>query len=247
MKTNYQKEYIKFSVEYRNSNNSEESTSKLYDLLYELEKAQKTENSSKILTNIYTLLGYHQSAYDIFKTIVNLNDKKQFKKKYILEQKAKSHGNSFVVKDIRKFRKKNIQSKLLLEDFNTDPKNKNTFITQKNIVVFNKIVKQNRFKICIDENHKFEDHSAKIIEYIYWLSNCKNELIEFYNAKLSKYTNDVANANWFDTIEVFSATITLGENEKLFADISGGDNFMSDHILDIETEDYKITEIRYDG
>ena len=247
MKRNYQQEYIEYSVNFRKSNNSEESISKLYDLLYELEKVEKTDNNKRILTNIYSLLGYYQSAYDLCKTFIDLDDRKQFKKNYTLEQKAKSHGNNFIIKDIRKLRVENKQSELLPKDFSIDPKNQNTFITQKEIVIFNKKMEQDKFKLYIDENNKFENFSTKIIEYINWLSNTKNQLIEFYNSELGKYTNDIANQDWFDTLEIYRTTIILGKNGKLFAEISGGDSFMSDHILDIETEGKEIIEMRYDG
>lgn len=244
MKKDYQKEYITLSNEFRKSNQSEESTSKLYDLLYEIEK---TTDNDRILSDIYSLLGYHQSAYDTYKPIADLSDRKSLKKHHTLEQKAKSHENNFIVKDIRKLRKKNKQPQLLPEDFSPDPKEENTYITQKDIVVFNKIVKHNKFKITLYKDHKFEDYITQIIEYINWLGTCNQELIDFYNSKLAEHTNDTADKDWFDTLDIYTTSITLGKNEKLFADITGGDQFMSDHLLDIETDEHNISDMWYDG
>ncbi len=103
---NYQKEYIEISTEFRNSKKSNESIGKLYDLLYEMEKIERTDNENKILSNLYSLLGYHLFSYETYKPLVDLTNKKDVKRLYVLEQKAKSHGNNFIIKDIRKFRKK---------------------------------------------------------------------------------------------------------------------------------------------
>lgn len=250
MEKNYQKEYIDVSTEFRKSNSSKKSLGKLFDLLYELEKVNRSHNEEKILSDIYTLLGFHQSAYETYKPTVDLTNRKETKKIYTLEQKAKSHGNNFTRKDIRKLRKRVEQVKLLAEDFKIDEneENKNKFLLKcKDIVVFNKPVKNDKFEIYIYGNHKFEDYKVKIIEYISWLGSCRNVLIEFYNLELSEHIDEIANEDWYDTLEVFSVRIIVGQNGKLFAEISGGDQFMSDHILDIETEEQKITEMSYDG
>ena len=250
MEKNYQKEYIDISTKFRKSNNSKESLDKLFDLLYELEKINRTKNENLTLSNIYTLLGFHQSAYESYKANIDSKDRKATKKLYTLEQKAKSHGNNFITKDIRKLRKNNEQIMLSPEDFKVDEneENKNKFLLKnKNIIIFNKPVKYDKFEIYIYGNSKFEDYINKIIKYISWLGNCRNKLIEFYNSELNEHTDETADEDWFDTLEIFSARIIVGKNEKLFAEISGGDEFMSDHILDIETEEQKITEMRYDG
>ncbi len=250
MGKNYQKEYIYISTEFRKSNNSRESLGKLFDLLYELEKVNKSQNEEKTLSDIYSLLGFHKSAYEVYKPTADLTNRKETKKLYTLEQKAKSHANNFAMKDIRKLHKKKEQIKLLPEDFQIDnnEENKNRFLLKnKDIVIFNKPLKYNKFEIYIYGNHKFEDYIAKIIEYISWLGDCRNPLIEFYNSELSGYTNDFANEDWYDTLDIFSTRVLVGQNGKLFSEISGGDEFMSDHILDIEIEERKITEMSYDG
>ena len=250
MEKNYQKEYINISNEFRKSKNSKESLEKLFDLLYELEKINRSQNEEKTLSNIYTLLNFHKSAYEVYKPIADLTNRKETKKLYTLEQKAKSHANNFATKDIRKLRKKKEQVKFLLEDFRIDKneENKNRFLLKdKDIVIFNKSVKKEKFEIYIYGNHKFEDYIEKIIEYISWLGNCQNELIEFYNMELSEHIKETANKDWYDTLDIFRASIIVGQNGKLFSEISGGDEFMSDHILDIETEERKITEMSYDG
>lgn len=250
MKKNYQKEYINISTEFRKSENSKESIGKLFDLCYELEKVNTSKNEEKILSDIYALLGFHKSAYEVYKPTADLTNRKEIKKLYTLEQKAKSHANNFAIKDIRKLRDKKEQPKLLFEDFEIDEneENKNRFILKnKHIVIFNKTVEKEKFDIYIYGNHKFEDYTAKIIAYISWLGNCQNELIDFYNSELSEHIGETADKDWYDTLDIFRTRVIVGQNGKLFSEISGGDEFMSDHILDIETEEQKIIEMRYDG
>ena len=248
MKKNYQKEYIDVSTAFRKSNSSKESLDKLFDLLYELEKVNRSQNEEKILSDIYTLLGFHQSAYEAYKPTVDLTNRKETKKLYVLAQKAKSHANYFATKDIRKLQKKREQLELLPEDFKSDEVDENSFfLDRKDVVIFNKPLKKGKIEIHIQRGHKFEDDKIKIIEYIYWLGNCRDLLIDFYNSELSDYLGEQANDDWYDTLEIFSVQITVGKNGKLFADISAGDEFMSDHILDIQTEEERIIEIGYDG
>ena len=248
MDRNFTKDYIEISNEFRKSNASKESTEKLFDLLYDLENSTRTKNDDLTLSNVYSLLGFHLSAYEIFKSNADLNDKKTTSKLYVMEEKAKSHKNNFAIKDFRKYRQKNQQTKLIKTDFKFSETEKNTLtIIDKDITIFNKVVKNEKIEIGFYGNHNIEDYIEKIIDYIFWLGDCKKELIKFYNKELSEETDEKADNDWYDTLEVYSVNIGIAENGKLFAEISVGDDFASDHILDIEIEEQKITEMNYDG
>ncbi len=243
---NYQKEYIDTSTEFR-IGKSKESTGKLYDLLYQMEKIDRTKSEDQILSNIYSLLGFHQSAYEVFKPTVDIRNRKETAKLYTLKEKAASHGNNFIIKDIRNFRIINEQTNLLPENFNVDKEEGNKFVTKEIIVIFNKIVEPNNFEIWIYGNHKFTDNATKIIEYISWLGDCKNELIKFYNSEMGEYTEETADEDWFDTLEIYCARVYVEKSGKLSAEISIGDDFLPDHILDIEIEEREIAEISING
>ena len=248
MEKNFTKDYIEISNEFRKSNASKESIEKLYDLLYDLENSTRSKNDDLTLSNVYSLLGFHLSAYEVFKSVADFNDKKTTSKLYVMEEKAKSHKNNFVIKDIRKFRQKNGQTKLLTTDFLKSETEDNTFtIIGKDVTVFNKIVKNEKIEISIYGNHKIENYTDKIIDYIFWLGDCKKELIKFYNKELADETDEKADKDWYDTLEIYSLNVGVAVNGKLFAEISAGDDFASDHILDIEIEENKIIEMNYDG
>ena len=104
-----------------------------------------------------------------------------------------------------------------------------------------------KFEICLSGDHKFDDFTDKIIDYIYWLGNCKKELVEFYNTELSEDMDEVADDDWFDTLELYRVRIIVGQNGYLYSEISGGDDFWQDHILDIETSGKTISSMSYDG
>jgi len=248
MGKNFTREYIEIANEFRKSKASAESIGKLYDLLNELENANRTKSDDLTRSYIYSLLGFHQSAYDIFKSVADLTDRKNRSKLYVLEEKAKSHQNNFIIKDIRKFRRKQEPVKLSLTDFmiTDSPENKYGIIS-KDIIIFNKVVKSSKFEISLPEGKDFDDEIVKIINYIYWLSDCKDKLIGFYNAELSKYTGETANEDWYNTLEILGVRIIAGQNGNLYAEIAGGDDFAQDHILDIETENETITSMSYDG
>ena len=101
MEKNFTKDYIEISNEFRKSKASKESVGRLYDFLDELKSAERTKNDDFILSNVYSLLGFHQSAYETFKSVADLTDRKSASKLYVLEDKAKSHKNDFNIKNIR--------------------------------------------------------------------------------------------------------------------------------------------------
>ncbi len=212
-----------------------------------MQTADKTDANEKTISDIYSLLGYHLSAYETYKKLVNPKNKKDIKKLYVLEEKSKTHGNNFTLKDIRKFRKKNKQSDFSLTDFKNDSTDKEKFLVEKKIVIFNKILNPEKFELWVYGDNKFEDFYNVIIEYLNWLCDCENELINFYNKEQSKYYPQKANKDWFDTLDIYNVRVIIGVNGKLFAEISGGDEFLSDHILDIEIAEKEITGMNYDG
>jgi len=247
MSRNFLKEYIEASNEFRKSDNSQESIAKLYDLLYELETMSRTKNEDVTLANIYSLLGFHQSAYEVFKTTVDSSDRKTITKLYGLEEKAKSHENNFIIKDLRKYRQKKAQVSLLPTDFvPLETGGHNYKIADKEIIIFNKVVKKGKVDIYLP-NQQMKPYVDKVIRYLNWLSDCKSELIAFYNHWDKREMADVVNDDWYDSLDVYRVSITVGQNESLYADIATGGVHFQDHLLDIETENESIVAMNYDG
>ncbi|MBF7090977.1 hypothetical protein IUY40_05445 [Flavobacterium sp. ALJ2] len=244
MDRDYTKDYIELSTAFRKSEASTKSIEELYDLLYELESTNRTKQDDIVFSNIYSLLGFHESAYEVFKTVADLTNRKEATKLYVMEGKAKSHKDNFIIKDVRKYREKKEQPKLELSDFVKSKDNKNKFkIANKSIVVFNKLTEKGKVSVYLPSEH-IENYLDKIFDYINWLSNCQIELIDFYNNECNE---DRANKDWYDTLEVYRAEIIIDDSGEVFCSISGGDDFYKDHLLDIEITNDKITLMNYNG
>lgn len=245
MNRNYLKEYIEFSNEFRKSNGSQQSVEKVYDLLYELEKLSKTKDENLVLSNVYILLGFHKSAYEIFKETADLNNKKDVSKLYVMEQKAKSHGNNFIIKDLRKTREKKKQTKLIISDFVVSESDPDKFeIPEKEIVIFNKSIKR-KIKIYLPDSD-IKKYTEIISEYLYWLADFKNDLIAFYNQN-NEFTEQQADDNWYDSLDIYRVVITIKKSGEIDTFIATGDIFSQDHILDFEITNKTITSMNYDG
>lgn len=244
MDKNYMKEYIEFSNEFRKSNGSKESVEKIYDLLYELESIAKSKQENLVLSNVYILLGFHRSAFGVFKEVADSKNTKDVSKLYVLEQKAKSHENNFIVKDLRKFREKQNRSKLTVNDF-SQLKDANEFeVSENKAVIFNKI-KTGEISIYLPDSG-FENYSDQIIEHIFWLGDCKKDLIEFYNEN-NDFTEETADGDWYDNLEIYRSRITIDISGNIETILSIGDHFSQDHILDVEMTNKKIVSMNYDG
>lgn len=239
------KTYVEVSNEFRKSNASEQSVEKLYDLCYELEKATRNREEDFILCNIYFLLGFHRSAYEIFKTIADKSNPKDVSKLYVWEQKANSHENNFIIKDLRKFRTKKVQNKFKPKDF-VPSEEENTFLLKKDeIIIFNKVVDTTDFMLFVHKNYHFKENFNRISEYLIWLADCKTELISFFNQKVADGFS--ADDSWYDSLDVYSALVGIDDKGNLFAQISMGDTFFPDHILDVEAENQSFINIGLDG
>lgn len=247
MENSFNKRYIETSNEFRKSNGSKESVIKLYDFLYQLTETDRTKNDELILANVFSLLEFHQSAYETFKAVADLTNRKNTTKLYALEQKAKSHGNNFKIKDIRAYQKKNKQPKLFLTDFFASERDDCKFgIPSKQVVIFNKIIDGEKIEIHLPDT-SIKTYINDITHYISWLNNCKDELIQFYNSWNKDYIEEKADSDWYDTLEIYSVRISVGNNGGIYAEISGGDEYNQDHILDIETGNKTIVSMNYDG
>ncbi|MDO5106436.1 hypothetical protein [Capnocytophaga sp.] len=237
------KAYIEVSSEFRKSNASQKSVEKLYDLCYELEKSPRNYDENFVLCNAYFLLGLYRSAYEIFKTIADTTKPKEVAKLYVWEQKAKSHENNFAIKDLRQFRTKKPKINFNLNDFYLSDKENTYFYNKNEVIIFNKSLKTEKFSVFVYQNYGFKAYFEQISAYLAYLSDCKTELIAFFNEKM----NEQVDADWYDALDIFGAKLGVGANGNLFAEIALGDTLFPDHILDIELDNQIFTSISLDG
>lgn len=215
------------------------STGQLYDLLYQLEPKNRNAEENLILCNVYSLLEYHLSAYELFKTMANPENLKDKSKLYTMEQKAKSHKNTFAIKDIRTLKKKqkNKQYSFQLSDFVFSEEigeEKYYDLVQEEVIIFSQVLHRTDFRVFVHKDYALEKEFNRLLAYLNWLADAKETLIAYYNKEFSSYLEMEANQDWYDTLEVYSAEVGIMKGGRCFANIGAGDNYISDHILDIE-------------
>ena len=244
------KRYIDASNAFRKAADYHEGAIALYDLLYDLQaKEERTLEEERILTDTYSLLGYHLSAYETLLRIADPTNYKEKSKLVVLEDKAKTHKNTFCIKDIRKLRVKRTQKPFEEEDFYL--KEETSFghqykIQREKILVFNKKLKGSRFELFINTQITFEECFLKIKEYLEWFATAKEVIINSFN---NEFEGDEvfpkADDNWYDTLEVYRMRIEVRE-KGFFANVEAADIY-TDHLLEIDLEGKEITHIGWDG
>ena len=165
-----------------------------------------------------------------------------------MEDKAKTHKNTFCIKDIRKLKAKKKPKTLKVADFEKvkDFESECEYIlSTKKVVIFNKEVEGEDFSFFINKETSLESCLDSINKYLEWLSDAKATLINYYNEHCAEYTPQ-ADDNWYNTLEVYSGSIWVGGKE-ISVHISAGDIFTSDHLLEIDFNDKEITDIGWDG
>jgi len=249
MMTEILKRYIDASNAFRKAGGSHEGAIALYDLLYDLQaKTQRTKEEERILADTYTLLEYHLSAYETFLRIADSTNYKEKSKLLVLEDKAKTHKNTFCIKDVRKLKAKKKPKTLKVTDFEKvkDFESECEYIlSTKKVVIFNKEVEGEDFSFFINKGTSLESCLHSINEYLEWLSDAKAILINYYNEHCAEYTPQ-ADDNWYNTLEVYSGHLDIG-SIGISAHISAGDIFSPDHLLEIDFEGKEITHIGWDG
>ena len=249
MMTEILKRYIDASNAFRKAGGSHEGAIALYDLLYDLQaKTQRTKEEERILADTYTLLEYHLSAYETFLRIADPTNYKEKSKLLVLEDKAKTHKNTFCIKDVRKLKAKKKPKTLKVADFEKvkDFESECEYIlSTKKVVIFNKEVEGEDFSFFINKETSLESCLHSINEYLEWLSDAKATLINYYNEHCRVYTPE-ADDNWYNTLEVYSGHLDIG-SIGISAHISAGDIFSPDHLLEIDFEGKEITHIGWDG
>ena len=166
------KRYIDASNAFRKAGGSHEGAIALYDLLYDLQaKTQRTKEEERILTDTYTLLEYHLSVYETFLRIADTTNYKEKSKLLVLEDKAKTHKNTFCIKDVRKLKAKKKQTVFKISDFEKveDLESECEYVlSTKKVVIFNKEVAGEDFSFFINKDIPLESCLHSINKYLEW-------------------------------------------------------------------------------
>ncbi|MDO4896204.1 MAG: hypothetical protein Q3971_02470 [Moraxella sp.] len=239
-----------------------------YELKDELESLSKnghaTFDTDMVLFSVYRISGFHWLACAIY--LKHHDDKANLPKIYQLTKKAKSHGNNYVLKDVRNHQQIITPQKVKLslndfipsDDYDFDKThNKEAFFINKKIAIFGRYFKSENTKIdVILPKNLLQKHLAKIQQLInHFVFMDKQTLIDYYNNPpdndqcfTMQATNTKANDEWFALLELHSFQMsTYGDdnNPSFCVNISMGDTYDENHILNLEFDDTNLYKISY--
>lgn len=99
MDNNYKEVYQKLAKDFLKEKATAEEIDKLYKLMEKLESKQNESSEiENVLVNVYSLLQYHEKAYECYVRVGNTNNKKDRKKLFELKQKADWYGDRLAIK-----------------------------------------------------------------------------------------------------------------------------------------------------
>ncbi|MGM1049741.1 MAG: hypothetical protein ACQEXX_26900 [Bacillota bacterium] len=245
MDNKYLNKYIELSKEFKSNNKSPQSIERLYEFSNTLKTAEEDSQARLILSYVYSLLGYHKSAYDIFLTVADSNNRKDQSKLFEMKKLADSHGDRFVIKRVenkavQKMEKLTMADIKKKDEQGSDWKN---YEIDKSIMIFGYLFDGKSLKITVHKDVELINNTNTLTEYIDWLGHCRDVLQKFYNEKFE----DEADDEWYESLEVYRVKVTVIKTGDTFAEITCGDNIWSDHLLDIEFNGKEVETMGYDG
>jgi hypothetical protein len=146
-----------------------------------------------------------------------------------------------------------------INDFvsNNNSENWKGFVLKKDCIICSKSFGKEPFdkevlQLSIHKSIEISKSIMEINKYLKWLGgDCKdiliNGLCEHINEFDSITIEELIDKKWYEELEIYRVIITVTENGKIGANISFGDNYSEDHILDIDLLEDQIIEIGYDG
>ncbi|SHH75909.1 hypothetical protein SAMN05444671_3755 [Flavobacterium sp. CF108] len=86
----------------------------------------------------------------------------------------------------------------------------------------------------------------KVIEYILWLGEVKEELLNFYNKENFRHKLPNAGEDWFDGLSIFDFSICIDKNDDFNTEILLHDHIQNDFGFRLEIENKHFKQIKYD-
>lgn len=235
-------------TKFKKSDASDESVEAIFDFIYLLEEKKRDHHETILLVEVYSLLGLHQKAYDLFLQLkthsFSSKETKKHQKKLQELVKNTKLDTRFYYRDLRQARIPKEATILTKNDFSVTLEEESHLVkiheTINSIVVLNKYVPNADIFISADELN-----FNLIQSYIVWLGNCKQELIDFYNQHTFDHKIERVDEKWFHGLDVWDVEIEIKEG-SIYGNITITDYFNGNLGFHLETKDYSIYAIEYD-
>ncbi|URM37451.1 hypothetical protein [Flavobacterium anhuiense] len=254
------KEFVDAESEFLNSNGSEESVEKLYDIIYFLKDLKElTFDEEFILAKIYNMVGSSIFASKIIDKSLeksNMNMIQMAKIKELQSEiKSRDIWNIKVYRDLRDSKIKKDPTKLIIEDFIISQTNSGSYDVKisekiKNIVILNKNVPNEPVwgvEACFVFSAKKPDTYILLLlsEYIIWLGQLKDEILDFYNGTDFRDKLRNVSIDWFDGLRILDFDISIDENDNFNTEITLQDYLQNDYGFRLKIENFIIKQIEY--
>lgn len=233
----------------------------LFDIMYELEKNNKSENENYLLAQIYYQFGWKWKCKRFIEsqlTTTKTNDMKKWKN-LLSEVESLFELSRFELikfRDLRVSKKRNTSFELLQNDFiiNEDEYYLRISINPNfdNLILLNKNVPNKEVGFSAEKNSNINHFITKTNEHFSWINNIQKELITYYNDNYIDIKNSIgrldygkADDEWYDGLEVEGVGFHFNSNEKLEAFYTVYDYYNMNIGFHIETLDNSIIELYY--
>lgn len=119
----------------------------------------------------------------------------------------------------------------------------NCYFPSEKQKVFGSLVDYDEYEIYISKEFEISDILKELNVYMDFLSSCKKEVIEYFESK----TGDKLPEEWFNTIEVYNASITFNSADDFGATVVFSEGELDDCIFELDFEKFEITDDRFEG
>ena len=238
MKNRFKNSYIQVITNFKKSKASTESVENLYDLIYEIENAEKNIEETLLLCDLYNLIGLNIKTNRILDSLqlTPKEEKIKTQAQIKLDRDDKYKNTRFYYRDLREARITKDLANLSVTDFvilSEEEVFKVEFAKIIQLNILNKYVKTKDIYIY-SEPAPNKNVLESLIYFFYWLSGCKKDLIDFYNINDIENKIQLGNAEWFDGLDIMDVIVEIKEIEKICCQISICD--YSNHNLGFELE-----------
>lgn len=251
--------------EFINSNTTEKSVENLYDIIYLINGInEKKIDEDFILAQVYNLVGKNIDANKIIENrlICTRNVDEIVKLKKL--QKKISEEDIWHIKKYRDLRDSKIvkkPTKLNLNDFIISKTEAEYCIgissRFSNIVILNKnkenadIWKRGSYYIAFSQKEPTDFLLSKLSNYIEWIGQLKDDLLDFYNNSFfgEVYDGKLNNVGqqWYDGLDVFDFAVYIDNDENFETEIILLDYLQNEYGFRLEIENTTIKSIEYDA
>lgn len=246
--------FIELSLEFKRTKVSVHTVHKLFDLIYNLHRKERSFEENYILAECYHLLGYRNKAEKILESVISTAGKKENEKALKLILKLRK-GNAAITirekqyRDLREASEPKKQIPLSFDDFTVireDGIYRIAFSTRiTRLVIFNKNVQTGD----IDIFSKIQPDEFIILQLIYhfeWLSELEKELTAFYKTADTDYKPEKTDPDWFNGLDIWNVLVEIDSQEIIHTELLVQDYYNHDFGFHLSLQDQTITDLQYD-